>query len=231
MDMTCNMAGDLLPLYLEDSCSQDSRRALEAHLETCPACRERLARMQSPLDPPPPEGGEAPDLAAFGRKVRRRRIRTAAAGILGAALAAVLLALICLTVSDMRRQAHPHVFDVEAGVWNLTAGELRVPAEEAGQYVLYTNYQQIRITAEAGEALQAEIRLWDAENEEEFIQTARLEGEGRTCLFQNLSAARRYRITCEGLDGAEDVELTVSEGREVSFWGSLRAVTEDLLFR
>lgn len=228
MDMTCNMAGDLLPLYLENSCSEDSRRALEEHLKTCPACRKELERMQSPLAPPSPEFGEAPDLAAYGRKVQRHRIRMAAAGILGALLASVLLALVCLAVSDMRRQAHPHVFDVEAGVWNLTAGELRVPAEEAGQYVLYTNYQQIRVTAEGEGPFQGTVELWDAEDGGAPIQTAQVDGDPGDCVFQNLSAARRYRITCEGLEGTE---ITVSEGREVSFWGSLRAVMEALLFR
>ena len=44
MNITCEMAEDLLPLYLEDACSADSRAALEAHLRTCPACREKRER-------------------------------------------------------------------------------------------------------------------------------------------------------------------------------------------
>ena len=37
--ITCGMAADLLPLYLDGCCSADSRAALEAHMDTCPACR------------------------------------------------------------------------------------------------------------------------------------------------------------------------------------------------
>ena len=38
--ITCGMAADLLPLYLDGCCSADSRAALEAHMDTCPACRK-----------------------------------------------------------------------------------------------------------------------------------------------------------------------------------------------
>ena len=37
--ITCGMAADLLPLYLDGCCSADSRAALEAHMDACPACR------------------------------------------------------------------------------------------------------------------------------------------------------------------------------------------------
>lgn len=32
--ITCGMAADLLPLYLDGCCSADSRAALEAHMDT-----------------------------------------------------------------------------------------------------------------------------------------------------------------------------------------------------
>ena len=34
--ITCGMAADLLPLYLDGCCSADSRAALEAHMDACP---------------------------------------------------------------------------------------------------------------------------------------------------------------------------------------------------
>ena len=33
MKLNCNIVDDLLPLYLEDICSEDSKAALEKHLQ------------------------------------------------------------------------------------------------------------------------------------------------------------------------------------------------------
>lgn len=41
--ITCGMAADLLPLYLDGCCSADSGAAIEAHMDTCPACRAQYA--------------------------------------------------------------------------------------------------------------------------------------------------------------------------------------------
>lgn len=225
MELSCNMADDLLPLYLDGGCSEDSRTALEAHLKTCPACREKLERMRRPVSVSLPGGGEIPALADYGRKLRKHRIQMAAAAVLITLLVSVLLALLYLTVCDMRRQAVPHIYEVEEGTWNLTAAELETAAEEAGQYVLYTNYTQIRVTVQAEGAFQGTVRLWDAGDDGGLIQTAGVSDGQDACTFTNLSAARRYRITCEGLEGAP---VIISEGRSVSFWGSLRAVLSGL---
>ena len=57
---------DLLPLYHDGVCSDASRRAVEEHLKTCPACRAALAAMDAPL---PEAGKAAPDDAAAVRSL------------------------------------------------------------------------------------------------------------------------------------------------------------------
>ena len=42
MNQPCPMIQDLLPLYVDQICSQESRRAVEEHVENCPLCRARL---------------------------------------------------------------------------------------------------------------------------------------------------------------------------------------------
>ena len=42
---TCDMIRDLLPLYADDVCSEESRKIVNAHLATCPACSEMLLKM------------------------------------------------------------------------------------------------------------------------------------------------------------------------------------------
>ena len=47
MKLNCSIVDDLLPLYLENDCSEDSKVALEEHLKQCPACSEKLERMKT----------------------------------------------------------------------------------------------------------------------------------------------------------------------------------------
>ena len=44
MRISCEMVEDLLPLYLDDSCSKDSRIAVEEHLRACQDCRAEWGR-------------------------------------------------------------------------------------------------------------------------------------------------------------------------------------------
>ena len=46
MKITCNIIEDLLPLYVDDMVSEDSRQLVEEHLKTCPACRKMQEEMQ-----------------------------------------------------------------------------------------------------------------------------------------------------------------------------------------
>ena len=46
MKITCNIIEDLLPLYVDDMVSEDSRQLVEEHLKMCPACRKMQEEMQ-----------------------------------------------------------------------------------------------------------------------------------------------------------------------------------------
>ena len=221
MKLSCAMAEDLFPLYLEEQCSQDSRAALEEHLAACPSCRDKLASMDR--EDMSPEDHTSATLAAYGKKIRRRRIRIAVLSVLGAILAAVILTTVCLTALDMHHQSSPAIYEVEPGVWNLTGQPLEVPAENAGDFILYTNNKKIEVSVQGGSDIQGNITLWD-EDGSIPIQYAH-GGANKDALFTNLTAARRYRVTCDGLDG---VSIIISEGRHVTFWNSLQNVSHEL---
>lgn len=87
--MNCSVAADLLPLYHDGVCSDESRVLVEAHLAQCPACRAVLAALDAPArQTPPPDDGAAVRALARGWKRRRRR-----AVWLGALLAGAVLVL------------------------------------------------------------------------------------------------------------------------------------------
>lgn len=228
MNITCEMAEDLLPLYLEGTCSADSRAALEAHLHICPTCREKRERMERNIPTLPKQAAGVVPLSDCTRRIRRHRLRTAGLVLLLSVLSVCILTMCLLAVDDMRRQANPTVFPVEDGVWNLTAGELETTTETVGEYVLFTNSTRISVTAAEDSGYEGEILLWDAEKNSSPILYGHVDERGNTCVFENLTSARYYRITCEG--GA-NVSLTISEGRVVSFWHSLGTVVNTLLGR
>lgn len=48
--MNCEMAKDLMTLYVEDMCSLESKKALEEHVKECPACAEALKSVKNELE-------------------------------------------------------------------------------------------------------------------------------------------------------------------------------------
>ena len=226
MNISCKIAEDLLPLYLDDSCSEDSRAALEEHLKDCPSCRMKLNRMQSDIADGIHPGQSAPELADYAKKVRRHRARVAVFAALFSILLSAILALGYLTVRDMRLRSSLHVFEVEPGTHNLTAGDLETTAEEIGQYVFYTNYSQIEVSVQGDAGFQGTIMLWNAADQDSFIQLHDISENAASCTFTGLSSSNRYQISCGNLQGAK---ITVSEGRTISFWHSLRSVLHGIL--
>ncbi len=79
MKISCDVAKDLLPLYAEDLCSEDSKRLLQEHLQTCGDCRVQYERMKN-AELFPAETQEADEqsaetcLTAYAKKIRRRRM-------------------------------------------------------------------------------------------------------------------------------------------------------------
>lgn len=92
--MNCNIVRDLLPLYHDGVCSEESRAAVEEHLAGCEACRRLLADMDAPL--PAAEKTETKDDAAAVQRIagewRRGKWKSWRKGAAVAALACALLA-------------------------------------------------------------------------------------------------------------------------------------------
>ena len=67
MKYPCNIIQDLLPLYHDNVCSEESRRAVQEHLSECEACRDYLAALDRPdtAFAPPEETSEEQKAASF----------------------------------------------------------------------------------------------------------------------------------------------------------------------
>ena len=46
MKISCNIIEDLLPLYVDDMVSEDSRQLVEEHLKECTTCQKMMEEMK-----------------------------------------------------------------------------------------------------------------------------------------------------------------------------------------
>ncbi|MBR4575741.1 MAG: zf-HC2 domain-containing protein [Clostridia bacterium] len=93
MKHSCNVIRDLLPLYADDACSEDSRSMVEEHLTECPDCRIVLRRLRSNEI----EKGlqqEKEDVIEYGMRKFRKRSATVGSTVSGMFMIPILAFLI-----------------------------------------------------------------------------------------------------------------------------------------
>ena len=207
--ITCGMAADLLPLYLDACCSADSRAALEAHMDACPACRAQYAQLWRDLTPAAAaaeDPGTDGIARALARKMRRRkrclRALCAVLGVLLAVLLAVLLVFIGKTFVILGQPGGAVSAALPAGATDLAAREVSGTAEEVGEHVFATGTARLVVSADAP----VTVRLWQVRETRENTMVATLDAKHRSCIFTNLPPQTLYAVT---VDGAPDVQLTV----------------------
>ncbi|MDE7295446.1 MAG: zf-HC2 domain-containing protein [Oscillospiraceae bacterium] len=58
MNISCEIIRDLLPLYADNVCSEESKKLVEEHCGGCKECQSRLEAMKKPLPSPSSLSGE-----------------------------------------------------------------------------------------------------------------------------------------------------------------------------
>lgn len=90
MKLSCDVARDLLPLYHDGVCSDESRGLVEKHLQNCPDCSAILGELRGEIEIPHEEPNDGAVLKKLRKNVKQAWLRGAAA-----VLAAVVLVLGC----------------------------------------------------------------------------------------------------------------------------------------
>lgn len=74
MKLICEIVRDILPLYEDDVCSEETRKAVEEHLKECEQCRNLMANLKEFKEPEVTveENKESKVVAKTFRKVRHR---------------------------------------------------------------------------------------------------------------------------------------------------------------
>lgn len=210
--ITCGMAADLLPLYLDGCCSADSSAALAAHMDTCPNCRAQYAQMRRDLTPAADteqDRGTDAIARALARKMRRRkRCLRALCAMLGVLLA-VFLVFLGKTFVILGQPGGAASAALPAGATDLAGREVSGTAEEVGERVFATGTARLVVTADALPDAPVTVRLWQVRETRENTMVATLDAKHRSCIFTNLPPETLYAVT---VDGAPDVQLTVRSG-------------------
>lgn len=125
-NLPCEVIKDLLPLYHDGVCSEESRKLVEEHLATCPACKEEyetLSREEKLIPASENTAGigklSAISLKQVHRLILWKRVTASALAIL------VLLAGIFGGICWMKNQTHLVSYDSEKD-------NIRVSYEETG---------------------------------------------------------------------------------------------------
>ena len=224
MNYNCGIIDDLLPLYVDGACSEESKAAVEAHLTSCEACRRELERMRSgTVVSETIKSAGRTTAANYANKVRRHRIKLAAGIVTISVIAACLLSLVFLTLRDMYNYANPIIHEVETGTYNLTSNDLEVAVSDVENYIFFTNNTKIEVSVDQDAGFSGEVLLWNADdpNNPVAILYGKITPEERVCTFSGLHSGHRYMVTC---DGNEDMMLTITDGRHVSFLNSMKNV-------
>lgn len=207
--ITCGMAADLLPLYLEGCCSADSSAALAAHMDTCPNCRAQYAQLRRDLTPAADKAqdrGTDAIARALARKMRRRKRCLRALGAVLGVLLAVFLVFIGKTFVILGQPGGAVSAALPAGATDLAGRAVSGTAEEVGAYLFATGTARLVVTADVLPDAPVTVRLWQVRETRENTMVATLDAKHRSCIFTNLPPQTLYAVT---VDGAPDVQLTV----------------------
>ena len=83
--ISCDVMGDLLPLYVDDVVSADTRELVEEHLSSCSTCQARLEEMRRPVVLPDFQNVQEQDtqaLKGIKKKLKQRRLLVSVCSVL-----------------------------------------------------------------------------------------------------------------------------------------------------
>lgn len=120
MNYPCSVIQDLLPLYIDGVCSEESRKVIDEHLAGCTACRQLLDEMQASEQKPNLQADvhAAKVLENIKKRINSRVLRI----LIGAALAVALVAgSIFILFSQPLKQLGPEDVEMSAEIYDLQA--------------------------------------------------------------------------------------------------------------
>jgi len=110
MKVSCEIIKDLLPLYHDGVCSNDSRTMVEEHLAYCDSCKAELQAMEDALFLNKTEQNlnEAEAVKKLSKRWKKGMIKSLLKGILLTILVIALIAFVLYCFMDIRFVSKPY---------------------------------------------------------------------------------------------------------------------------
>lgn len=90
-EWNCNVIKDLLPLYIDEVCSEESRKIVDEHLEQCAECQKLLQQMEEEVKLPADETGDARNSLKKIKKILKKKYMIFAVSVAAVAIACTAL--------------------------------------------------------------------------------------------------------------------------------------------
>ena len=94
----CDMIKDLLPLYADDVCSEESRKAVEEHINSCPDCKAELEKLRKNVTVSPQKDTEV--LKRIKKRLRIEKLVVSLISVL--AICGILLYGLVYCINDYK---------------------------------------------------------------------------------------------------------------------------------
>lgn len=110
MKISCEIIKDLLPLYHDGVCSNDSRAMIEDHLAECDSCKAELQAMDEALfiNNKDQNLKEAEVVKNLSRRWKKGMLKSLLKGVLLTLLVIAALALVLFLFIDIRASPKPY---------------------------------------------------------------------------------------------------------------------------
>ncbi|MCR1897486.1 zf-HC2 domain-containing protein [Irregularibacter muris] len=104
MKASCEIIKDLLPLYHDEVCSNDSKTMIEEHLKDCDSCKAELQAMDEEflINNKDQNLKEAEAVKKLSRKWKKGMLKSLIKGILSTLLVIAAIALVLYLFMDIR---------------------------------------------------------------------------------------------------------------------------------
>lgn len=204
----CNITADLLPLYVDNTCSPGSREYIEEHIKTCPKCQALLESMKEPIKVELPKQNSKKSFRSFsGSLVRRKVLVITLCVLLG--LGVVGLIAFKPVISYLSETLPIPVEDIDAQVYLLSDGALYAE-------LIYTGdeYEVVGSGSTASKDGVYSLKLWHTR-----LHDLIYEDYGTICSRYIQTEESDYVSHISGQPWADAVKIVLTDGtQEIVLW-------------
>lgn len=198
MKVTCEVMKDLMPSYVDDICSDDTKELLKEHIQTCSSCKQLLTTMEQPVSNLKLTEDEQDKIKKPFHKIRKRnRIK-----ILISVVLTLAVTIGCMIMIQNVGSIHDIFFPEEIVIINAEEGihEWKNIAFDQSQYLIYdTIFYKKKITNNANSSGIVTFRILDKEGN---IVMDKISMEpGTTKKLNNLENNEKYIVQFLGEAG------------------------------